>query len=63
MTGWALIWYIVVAAAVLSYFGLALAVSIGAFFDVKKMFHRLDEAHAGRTASETAPPADGSPPR
>ena len=45
MTGWALFWYIVIAAAVVSYFGLAVVISIGGYFDVRKMFRRLsDEA-------------------
>jgi hypothetical protein len=52
MTGWELFWYIVIAAAVISYFGLALVVSIGGFFDVRKMFRRLDDAHAARAAVE-----------
>lgn len=54
MTGWALFWCIVIAAAVVSYFGLALIVSVGAFGDVKKMFRRLDDAHAARAAAEAA---------
>ncbi len=60
MTGWALFWYIVIAAAVVSYFGLALVVSIGAFFDVKKMFRRLDDAHRVGTTSSAPPRADNS---
>lgn len=51
MSGWALFWYIVVTAAVVSYFGLAVVLTVGGFFDVKKMFRRL---------SEQQPP--GSPP-
>jgi hypothetical protein len=43
MTGWALFWYIVIAAAVVSYFGLAVVISIGGYFDVRKMFRRLSE--------------------
>ena len=43
MTGWALFWYIVIATAVISYFGLAVVISIGGFFDVRKMFRRLSD--------------------
>ena len=61
MAGWALFWYIVIAAAVISYFGLAVVVSIGAFFDVKKMFHRLDAAHAARAAGAASREDTSSP--
>ncbi len=57
MTGWALIWQYVVYIALGLYFGLAVAITIGGFFDVKKMFRRLDAAHAA-AADEAAARAD-----
>ncbi len=47
MTGWALFWYCVIVAAVVSYFSLAAVVVIGGFLDLGTMFRRLDEKHAG----------------
>lgn len=53
MTGWALMWYIVVSAAVISYFGLAVVLTIGGFFDVKKMFRRLSENESAASQPPT----------
>jgi hypothetical protein len=58
MTGWALFWYIVVFAAVISYFGLAVVISIGGFFDVKKMFRRLAD---NEPAASPPPPENLNP--
>jgi len=52
MSGWPLFWYIVVIAALTSYFGLAVVITIGGFFDLKKMFRRLTEAHAAEGPGE-----------
>ncbi len=43
MSGWGMVWSIVLITALVSYFGLAVVISIGGFFDVKKMFRRLTE--------------------
>ena len=45
MSGLGLFWWIVVVIALVSYFGLACAITVGGFFDLKKMFRRLNEAH------------------
>ena len=45
---WELFWTWVVWSAIGIYFGLGLAITIGGFFDVKKMFRRLDAAHHER---------------
>ena len=52
MSGWALFWYIVLIAALVSYFGLAFVITIGGYFDLKKMFRRLNEAHASEGPCE-----------
>ncbi|NLX24058.1 MAG: hypothetical protein GXY55_20605 [Phycisphaerae bacterium] len=43
MSAWGIFWCIVLILALVSYFGLAVVISIGGFFDVKKMFRRLSE--------------------
>jgi len=55
MSGWVLFWYIVIATAICSYFGLAFVITIGGFFDLKKMFRRLTEAHASEGPDEQGP--------
>lgn len=62
MNGWAGFWYFVVWAALSTYFSLAVLIVIGGFFDVQKMFRRLDQAHqqAETAATGTAAPADES---
>lgn len=47
---WGTFWWWVVTAALATYFGLALVIAVGGFFDVRKMFRRLNEMHraAGR---------------
>lgn len=44
MSGWADFWKIVASVAIASYFGLAIVISIGGFFDVKRMFRLLGQA-------------------
>jgi len=61
MSGWALFWKIVLLAAFFSYFGLAIVLTIGGFFDVKKMFRRLAEA-ARHSAPPPSPLATNVPP-
>ncbi len=63
MTGWALFWYYVIVAAVVSYFSLAAVVAVGGFFDLGTMFRRLDEERAGGTISEAELRDDSSSPR
>jgi hypothetical protein len=46
MSGWRLFWYGVVCTALTAYFGLAVVIAVGGFFDVRKMFRRLNESHA-----------------
>jgi hypothetical protein len=58
MTGWAMFWYIVVTAAVISYFGLAVVLTIGGFFDVKTMFRRLTD---NKSAASPPPPENINP--
>ncbi len=43
---WPEIWKYVAGAAIVSYFGLGVAITIGGFFDVVKMFRRLEADHA-----------------
>ena len=45
MSGWVIFWHVVIWAALSAYFGLAVVIAIGGFFDVRKMFRRLNEAH------------------
>jgi len=52
MSGLGLFWCIVVTVALLSYFGLACVITIGGFFDLKKMFSRLNKAHASEELCE-----------
>jgi len=65
MSSGASFWYWVIVVALCTYFGLAVVIAIGGFFDVKKMFRRLREAHAqqdkeGHTGDEgTARSIDG----
>lgn len=57
MTGWALVWKIVVTTALVSYFGLAFVIAVGGFNDVKKMFRRLKADDDARNAANgTTPP-------
>lgn len=49
MNGWVSFWHYVIIAALCTYFSLAVVIAIGGFFDVKKMFRRLREAHARDT--------------
>ncbi len=46
MSGWATFWEWVIIVALTTYFGLAVVIMIGGFFDVRKMFRRLNESHA-----------------
>lgn len=74
MSGWPLFWYIVLATAICCYFGLACVITIGGFFDLKKMFRRLNEARTSEGSheqtSDTTPsesdhhgtPKSGTPP-
>jgi hypothetical protein len=47
---WPEIWYYVVWASIIGYFGLGIAITIGGFFDVIKMFRRLESEHAERSS-------------
>lgn len=58
MTGWAQFWQYVIYTALGLYFGLAFAITVGGFFDVKKMFRRLNEAHAAAHGGSTRPPRE-----
>ena len=49
MTGWATFWQWVIIVALSTYFGLGVVIAIGGFFDVKKMFRRLNELHREET--------------
>lgn len=46
MIDWQQVWPYVVWAAFISYFGLGIAITIGGFFDVIKMFRRLESERA-----------------
>lgn len=52
---WAQTWKYVAWAAIWSYFGLGVAITIGGFFDVIKMFRRLEDEHAQRSQAENHP--------
>lgn len=54
MSDWTPFWRIVVYFALSAYFGLAFVIAIGGFFDVRKMFRRLREAH-GETGDPSNP--------
>ena len=45
-SAWASFWWWVIVVATTTYFGLGIVITIGGFFDVKRMFRRLDESHA-----------------
>ncbi len=49
---WPIFWQYVVWAAIISYFGLGIAITIGGFFDVVKMFRRLESEHAERNGTQ-----------
>lgn len=44
-TGWETFWYVVICTAITAYFGLGVILVVGGFFDVRKMFRRLEDAH------------------
>jgi hypothetical protein len=46
MGTWETIWKVIVWVALTSYFGLAFVIAVGGFFDVRKMFQRLNAQHA-----------------
>jgi hypothetical protein len=46
MTSWITFWQYVIWAALITYFGLAIVITIGGMSDVRKMLRRLDAAHA-----------------
>jgi hypothetical protein len=48
---WPEIWKYVIWAAVIGYFGLGIAITVGGFFDVIKMFRRLEREHAERNGA------------
>ena len=52
MSGWATFWYWVIWTSLVSYFGLGIIIVIGGMIDVKKMFQRLNEAHAQAAGNE-----------
>jgi len=54
MSGLGIFWCIVMIVAMVSYFGLACVITVGGFFDLKKMFRRLDEAHRASLADKTS---------
>ena len=64
MSSGASFWYWVIVVALSTYFGLAVVIAIGGFFDVKKMFRRLREAHdqarAGSIHGGSAGPRHGA---
>lgn len=43
---WAETWKYVLMAALIGYFGLAIGITIGGFFDLIRMFRRLESEHA-----------------
>jgi hypothetical protein len=49
---WPEIWKYVMWSAIFSYFGLGVAITIGGFFDVIKMFRRLESEHAERNNAQ-----------
>lgn len=62
MSGWAAFWLWVIILALVTYFGLAIVIAIGGFFDVRKMFRRLNELHAARSEDQesAAPGTEGN---
>ena len=59
MGGLGIFWCIVMIVAMVTYFGLAFVITIGGFFDLKKMFSRLNEAH--HASKKSADQASESP--
>jgi hypothetical protein len=51
MSQGATFWYYVICTALATYFGLAFVIAIGGFFDVKRMFRRLNESHKAATSA------------
>ena len=58
MSDWPSFWKIVVYVALASYFGLAIVITIGGFYDVKRMFRRLDQARAADVPATPASPVE-----
>ncbi|GMU24157.1 MAG: hypothetical protein AMXMBFR13_42340 [Phycisphaerae bacterium] len=57
---WDVVWLYVVGAAIVSYFGLGIVLTIGGFFDVFKMFRRLEaerNEHLNLNNGDTFPKA------
>lgn len=61
MIDWAGVWTVVIVAAIIAYFGLGIAITIGGFYDVLRMFRRLDEAQADRDRAAGAMEAPDEP--
>ena len=53
---WIILWKIVLVAALALFSGMAVWVTIGGFFDVKRLFQRIDESHQ-EDADSAEPPS------
>jgi hypothetical protein len=50
MSGWMMLWKIVFIAGVSIFAGMAVWVTIGGVFDIKRLFKRIQEEHAEQAA-------------
>lgn len=60
---WQTFWHVIIALALISYFGLALVIAVGGAFDVRKMFRRLSAPHESdleNTVTSDVPTGSGT---
>ena len=55
--GWITFWGWVLILTLGIFTGLAIAVTIGGFFDIRTLLHKMDEQHRRATDNEPPPPA------
>ena len=59
MSFWIDFWTYVLIVAVAVFAGLAVVVSIGGFFDIKRLFRSIDAQHAEQDEQDKGPESDG----
>ena len=57
MTFWIILWKIVLIVGVVSFAGMAVWVSIGGVFDIKRLFQRIEKQHQSEADHQTDSPA------
>ncbi len=53
MEGWAIFWGLLLAAALVVFAGLAIAVTVGSLGDIRSMLRSIDEQHASKEGGES----------